>query len=189
MRRLVVHQFVTADGVIQGPGGADEDRDGGFSQGGWVLRNWHDAIGPQIDAWAKGVDALLLGRKTWQSHAGAFEPDPSQDPFVGLKKYVVSRTLTSADGWRNSELVQGDLVEAVRSLKAQPGKDIALDGSVSVLHTLLSAGLVDELSLHVFPVSVGGGKRLFPEGTAAELKLLECQALPNGVVYVRYALT
>lgn len=187
MRKLVVHQFVTADGVIQGPGGADEDRDGGFDQGGWVLKNWHDAIGPQIDSWVKGADALVLGRKTWQSHAGAFEPHPDQDPFAGMKKYVVSRSLTSADAWRDSELLRGDLVEAVRSLKAQPGKDLALDGSVSVLHRLLEAGLVDELSLHVFPVSVGGGKRLFPEGTSASLRLLECETLPNGVIFVRYA--
>lgn len=189
MRKLLVHQFVTADGVIQGPGAADEDRDGGFAQGGWVAQNWHDDIGPQIDGWVKQADALLLGRKTWEVHGAAFEPDPAQDPFAGLKKHVVSRTLKSAEGWRNSELVQGDLVEAVRKLKAQPGKAIALDGSVSVLHSLLAAGLVDELWLHVFPVSVGGGKRLFPEGTPVPLGLLECQALPNGVLFVRYAVS
>ena len=159
-----------------------------FLQGGWVLRNWHDDIGPQIDAWVKGADALLLGRKTWQGHGAAFEPQPEQDPFAGLKKYVVSRTLRSAEGWRNSELITGDMVEAVKRLKSLPGKDIALDGSISLMHTLLAENLVDELSLHVFPVSVGGGKKLFPEGKLINLRLLESQSLPNGVLFVRYAL-
>lgn len=188
MRKLLVHEFVTADGVIQGPGAVDEDQDGGFLQGGWVARLWHDDIGPGIDAWVKRADALLLGRKTWQVHGGAFEPDPSQDPFAGLKKYVVSRTLTSASGWRDSELVTGDVVEAVKRLKGLPGKDIALDGSVSLLHTLLAHDLVDELILHVFPVSVGGGKRLFPGGKALNLGLAETRSLPNGVLFVRYTL-
>lgn len=188
MRKLLVHEFVTADGVIQGPGAADEDQDGGFSQGGWVARHWHDDIGPRIDAWVKRADALLLGRKTWQGHGAAFEPDPTQDPFAGLKKYVVSRTLGSAEAWRNSELISTDVVGAVRRLKDLPGRDIALDGSVSLLHTLLSNGLVDELYLHVFPLSVGGGKRLFPEGAVVNLRLLEQHALPNGVIFVHYAL-
>jgi len=189
MRKLLVHEFVTADGVIQGPGDPEEDRDGGFAQGGWVARLWHDDIGPGIQEWVGRADALLLGRKTWQGHGAAFEPNPAEDPFAGMKKYVVSRTLGSADGWNNSELVNGDVVEAVRRLKALPGKDIALDGSVSLLHTLLQHGLVDELWLHVFPVSVGGGKRLFPEGTVVNLEVLASRTLANGVIDVRYALT
>ncbi len=137
----------------------------------------------------KRADSLLLGRNTWQGHGAAFEPDPSQDPFAGMKKYVVSRSLTSVGAWQNSELVTGDAVEAVRRLKSLPGKDIALDGSVSLLHTLLDHGLVDELYLHVFPLSVGGGKRLFPVGKTVNLRLLEAHSLPNGVVFVHYALT
>lgn len=186
MRKLLVHEFITADGVIQGPGAVDEDQDGGFLQGGWVARLWHDDIGPDIDSWVKRADSLLLGRKTWQTHGAAFEPNPAEDPFAGMKKYVVSRTLGSADGWTNSELVTGDVVDAVKRLKGLPGKDIALDGSVSLVHTLLHHDLVDELWLHVFPVSVGGGKRLFPEGKVVNLEVLESRTLANGVLSVRY---
>jgi dihydrofolate reductase len=190
MRKLIVHEFITLDGVIQAPGGADEDTDGGFTHGGWTWPYWHDDIGAIMFKSLAEADTLLLGRKTWQTHGGAFEPMPAGDPFGdvmnGFHKYVVSTTLQSASGWRNSTVIRDNVVEAVRQLKAQPGKNIVLDGSSVLAHTLAENDLVDEYDLHVYPLVLGTGKRLFPEGKRIALKLVESQALPTGVVYQRY---
>jgi dihydrofolate reductase len=107
---------------------------------------------------------LLLGRKTWQTHAEAFEPNPAEDPFGGFKKYVVSSTLKSADGWRDSSLISGDAINEIRKLKSQPGKNIIMDGSSVLMHDLIKNDLVDEYALHVYPITLGIGKRLFPDG-------------------------
>jgi len=190
MRELIVAEFITLDGVIQAPGGANEDTEGGFQHGGWTWPYWHDDIGAHFSQAMMQADALLLGRKTWQIHGGAFEPMQAGDPFGdvmnGIAKYVVSTTLTSASAWRNSTLISGNVVEAVRQLKQQPGKNILIDGSSVLIHTLIQEDLVDEYGLHVYPLVLGGGKRLFPEGTRVNLKLVESQALPTGVVYQRY---
>jgi dihydrofolate reductase len=190
MRKLFVHEFITLDGVIQAPGGADEDTDGGFAHGGWTLPYWHDDIGARMFQSLAEADTLLLGRKTWQTHGGAFEPMPAGDPFGdvmnGFHKYVVSTTLQSASGWRNSTLIRDNVVEAVRQLKEEPGKNIVLDGSSVLAHTLIENDLVDEFDLHVYPLVLGAGKRLFPEGKRIALKLIESQALPTGVVYQRF---
>jgi dihydrofolate reductase len=190
MRELIVAEFITLDGVIQAPGGANEDTEGGFQHGGWTWPYWHDDIGAHFSQAMMQADALLLGRKTWQIHGGAFEPMKAGDPFGdvmnGIAKYVVSTTLTSASAWRNSTLISGNVVEAVRQLKQQPGKNILIDGSSVLIHTLIQENLVDEYSLHVYPLVLGGGKRLFPEGKRVNLKLVESQALPTGVVYQRY---
>lgn len=186
MRKLLVHQFITLDGVIQAPGGADEDTDGGFAYGGWTHPYWHDEIGLHFDQAFQDADSVLLGRKTWQLHGGAFEPNPAEDPFAGFTKYVVSNTLKNAEGWRNSILLSGNAVEEVRKLKEQPGKNILLDGSSVLVHTLIENNLVDEYLLHIYPLVLGAGKRLFPQGKRVELKLIECSALPTGVVYQRY---
>ena len=126
MREIIVHEFITLDGVIQAPGGADEDTEGGFTHGGWTHPYWHDDIGAHFDQAMMQADTLLLGRKTWQGHGAAFDPMPAGDPFGdvmnGLQKYVVSTTLQSAAGWRNSALISGNVVEAVRQLKQQSGK-------------------------------------------------------------------
>jgi dihydrofolate reductase len=136
------------------------------------------------------ADSLLLGRKTWQIHGAAFElmaaGDPIGDMMNGPQKYVVSTTLPSASAWRNSTLIRDNVVEAVRQLKAQPGRNIVLDGSSVLVHTLAENDLVDEYALHVYPLVLGSGKRLFPERKRIALKLLESQALPTGVVYQRY---
>ena len=136
------------------------------------------------------ADALLLGRKTWQIHGGAFEPMAAGDPFGdvmnGISKYVVSTTLKSASAWRNSTLISSNVVEAVRELKQQPGKNILIDGSSVLIHTLVQENLVDEYALHVYPLVLGGGKRLFPAGKRVNLNLVESQALPTGVVFQRY---
>ena len=186
MRKLIVHEFITLGGVIQAPGSPTEDTEGGFSHGGWTQPYWHDDIGAHFGQIFAEADALLLGRKTWQTHADAFEPNPAEDPFAGFKKYVVSSTLKSANGWRDSNLISSNVVEEVRKLKSQPGKNIVMDGSSVLLHTLIENDLVDEFALHVYPLVLGGGKRLFPDGKRANLKLIESAALPTGVLYQRY---
>ena len=190
MRKLIVAEFITLDGVIQAPGGADEDTDGGFIHGGWTRPYWHDEIGAHFFQAMTEADTLLLGRKTWQGHGAAFEPMPEGDSFGDVmkskKKYVVSNTLTSTSLWRNSTLISGDVIEAIRKLKEQPGQNILLDGSSVLVHSLIENDLVDEYALHVYPLVLGGGKKLFPEGTRVKLKLEESAALPTGVVYQRY---
>ena len=186
MRKIIVHEFITLDGVIQAPGSPTEDTDGGFTHGGWTHPYWHDEIGAHFGQIFADADTLLLGRKTWEGHGAAFEPNPEQDPFGGMKKYVASNTLKSADAWRNSSIISGDVVEEIRKLKNQPGKNIIMDGSSVLLHTLIENDLVDEYALHVYPLTLGIGKRLFPEGKRVNLKLIESASLPTGVVYQRY---
>lgn len=189
MRELIIAEFITLDGVIQAPGGADEDTDGGFTHGGWTLPYWHDDIGNHFFQVFSQADALLLGRKTWQIHGGAFEKmegDPFADAMNGINKYVVSTTLKSASAWRNSTLIRENVVESVRQLKQQPGKNILMDGSSVLAPVLAQNDLVDEYSLHVYPLVLGGGKRLFPERKRLNLTLVEVTPLPTGVVYMRY---
>ena len=186
MRKIIVHEFITLDGVIQAPGSPTEDTDGGFTHGGWTLPYWHDDIGAHIGQIFSGADTLLLGRKTWITHGEAFEPDPANDPFVGMKKFVVSTTLKSAEGWRDSHIISGNVIEEIRKLKSQPGKNIVIDGSSVLMHALIENDLVDEYALHVYPLVLGSGKRLFPDGKRVNLKLVESVPLPTGVVYQRY---
>jgi len=190
MRKLIIAEFITLDGVIQAPGGADEDTEGGFVQGGWTHPYWHDDIGGHFFQAMTEADALLLGRKTWQIHGDAFEPMPAGDPFGVVmndkQKFVVSTTLKSAEAWRNSTLISRDVVEEVHKLKEGPGKNIVLDGSSVLAHTLIENDLVDEYSLHVYPLVLGSGKRLFPDGKRVNLKLIGSQALPTGVLFQQY---
>lgn len=191
MRKLVVSEFVSLDGVMQAPGGAEEDTEGGFAHGGWTHPYWHDDIGAHFFEAMRQTDALLLGRKTWQGHAGAFEPMPAGDPFGdvmnGMPKYVVSTTLTSASAWRNSTLIARDVVEEVRALKARDGKNITTDGSSVLVHTLAWHDLVDEYSLLVYPLVLGSGKKVFADGPRVNLRLIESLPFPSGVVLMRYA--
>ena len=190
MRELIVAEFITLDGVIQAPGGVDEDTEGGFAHGGWTRPYWHDDIGAHFFQAISLADALLLGRKTWQIHGGAFEPMAAGDPFGdvmnNIRKYVVSTTLDSASAWRNSTLIREDVVESVRQLKQQPGKNILLDGSSVLVRALAQNNLVDEYSLHIYPLVLGGGKRLYSEGKRLDLTLVEASPLPTGVVFMRY---
>ena len=186
MRKIIVHEFITLDGVIQAPGSATEDTDGGFTHGGWTLPYWHDDIGGHFGQIFAEADTLLLGRKTWKTHGEAFEPDPANDPLAGMKKFVVSNTLKSAEGWRDSHIISGDVIEEIRKLKNQPGKNIIMDGSSVLIHHLIENDLVDEFSLHVYPIVLGSGKRLFPTGKSLNLKLIEAVALSTGVIYQRY---
>lgn len=190
MRKLIVSEFMSLDGVMQAPGGPEEDTEGGFTHGGWTGPYWHDEIGAYFFQAMSECDTFLLGRKTWQGHAAAFEPMPAGDPFGdvmnGKRKYVVSTTLKDASAWRNSTIISGNVVEAVRKLKEQPGQTIYVDGSSVLVHTLAQHGLVDEYSLLVYPLVLGSGKRVFPDGLYTGLKLVETKVFPSGVVLLRY---
>jgi dihydrofolate reductase len=187
MRELVIAEFITLDGVIQAPGGKDEDTEGGFEHGGWTWPYWHDDIGRHFFEAMSNTDTFLLGRKTWQIHS-VFEKmnDPFADALNAVQKYVVSGTLESTDAWRNSTVIRDNVVDSIRDLKQQTGKSILLDGSSVLAHTLIENDLVDELRLHVYPIVLGSGKKLFPEGKRFDLQLIEAAPLPTGVVYARY---
>ena len=190
MRKLVVSEFVTLDGVMQAPGGADEDLDGGFEHGGWTRPYWHDDIGRSFGELMKDVDAFLLGRRTYVTHAAAFEPMPPGHPFGDLmntpKKYVVSKTLEQPT-WRNTTIIRENVIESVRALKAQPGRTIMTDGSSQLVHALMAHDLVDELHLLVYPLTLGSGKRVLPTGLHTTFSLTSANPYPTGVVGLHYA--
>ncbi|HEX6796737.1 MAG TPA: dihydrofolate reductase family protein [Ktedonobacterales bacterium] len=192
MRKIVVSEFMSLDGVMQAPGGKDEDTEGGFAHGGWTMPYWHDDIGAEFTQVMGESDAMLLGRKTWQIHGAAWEPMAEGDPFAdmlnAMPKYVVSTTLTDASAWRNSTLISANVVEAVRALKAQPGKNIVMDGSSKLVHTLAANDLIDEYRLIVYPLVLGGGKKVFADadGVRRNLRLVEARPLPTGVVLTHY---
>ena len=190
MRKLIVSEFVTLDGVMQAPGGKDEDRDGGFEHGGWTIPYWHDDIGRAFGALMQDTDAFLLGRRTYVTHAEAFEPMPAGDLFGDMmnapKKYVVSRTLKDPI-WRNTTIIRDNVIEAVRALKAQAGKNILTDGSSQLVHALLKHDLVDELHLLLYPLALGRGKRVLPEEGLTKFSLKSATPYPTGVVGLHYA--
>ncbi|GAP46645.1 dihydrofolate reductase family protein [Streptomyces azureus] len=167
--RIVITEFISLDGVVQAPGGPQEDTDGGFAHGGWSHPYFdEEVLGGAFDAGLAGAEALLFGRRTWQTMAGAW-PERAGDPFAdrmnALKKYVVSSTLGEADlTWNNTSLIPGDqAVTRIRELHEAEGGDLAMMGSPTLVRTLLSEGLVDELQLVVMPVLLGGGKTIFPD--------------------------
>ncbi|MGW0369711.1 dihydrofolate reductase family protein [Streptomyces coeruleorubidus] len=167
--RIVITEFISLDGVVQAPGGPQEDTDGGFAHGGWSHPYFdEEVLGGAFDAGLAGAEALLFGRRTWQTMAGAW-PERAGDPFAdrmnSLKKYVVSSTLGEADlTWNNTSLIPGDqTVARIRELRETEGGDLAMMGSPTLVRTLLSEGLVDELQLIVMPVLLGGGKTIFPD--------------------------
>ena len=189
MGKLIVSEFVTLDGVMQAPGGKDEDRDGGFEHGGWTVPYWHDDIGKTFMELMDGVGAFLLGRKTYVTHAEAFEPMPAGDPFGDVmnapKKYVVSRTLTTPI-WRNTTIIRDNVIGAVRSLKDETTGNILTDGSSQLVHALLTHDLVDELHLLVYPLTLGTGKRVLPSGLHTTFSLRSATPYPTGVVGLHY---
>ena len=189
MRKLIVSELVTLDGVMQAPGGKDEDRDGGFEYGGWTWPYWHDDMGKAFLDAMKDVDAILLGRRTYVTHAEAFEPMKPGDPFGDVmnapKKYVVSKTLQKPI-WRDTTVIRDNPMEAIRALKGQPGKNIITDGSSQLVHAMLEADLVDELHLIMFPLTLGSGKRVLPNGVHSKFKLASATPFPSGVVALFY---
>jgi dihydrofolate reductase len=189
MRKLIVSEFISMDGVVQAPGGQDEDRDGGFEHGGWTMPYWHDDIGAAFGALMQGVDAFLLGRRTYEIHGQAFEPLPPGDPFGDLmnapKKYVVSRTLQTPI-WRNTTIIRDNVAEEVRALKSQSGGTIVTDGSSRLVPLLLAHDLVDHLHLLLYPLTLGRGKRIWADDTHAGFTLRSATPYPTGVVGLDY---
>jgi dihydrofolate reductase len=191
MRPLVVTTFLTLDGVMQAPGGPGEDPSGGFSHEGWLVPHFDEALGAQINEWFTGAEDFLLGRGTYEIFYASWPKMISDDPVSqGInfkKKYVASRTLTSVE-WDTAELLQGDVGDAVRKLKAQDGGELQVHGSAGLIQTLLREDLVDELRLVVFPVVLGGGKRLFGEGTVPRTwRLTTNSTTSTGALIVSYA--
>jgi dihydrofolate reductase len=190
--RLTATTFVSLDGVMQGPGGPDEDRSGGFDRGGWVVPFVDEGMGGAVDRWFSQADAFLLGRRTYEIFA-AYWPlvtDP-QDPVAsrlnGLPKYVATRTLRTAE-WEGTTLLAGDVVEEVRRLKDQPGRELQVHGSGDLLQTLMAHDLVDEHRLFVYPVVVGAGRRLYGDGVVPRtFKLVEHETTEAGVAILGFA--
>jgi len=191
--RIVLSDFMSLDGVVQAPGGEDEDRDGGFAHGGWSHPFFDvEAMGAALGEASAATEALLFGRRTYDTMAGAW-PDRAGDPFAdhmnSVQKYVVSRSLTQADlTWNNSTLLPADdVVGAIRELKARPGGDIAVMGSTSVARLCVEHDLVDEYLLMIEPILLGGGKRVFPDdGTRRTLELVSSTVAATGVLICTY---
>ena len=189
MRRLLVNTFLTLDGVMQAPGGPEEDRSGGFAHGGWSVNYWDERMGEVMGEALSRPFALVLGRRTYDIFA-AHWPHASEEEgaatFNEATKYVASRSNPTLE-WANSELIEGDAAEGVAALKAEDGPELQVHGSSDLLQTLIRHGLVDEFRLWIFPVVVGSGKRLFGDGTsAAGLRLVDSTVSSTGVVMGTY---
>jgi dihydrofolate reductase len=191
--RVVVNEFMSLDGVVQAPGGPEEDTDGGFSHGGWSMPYFDpEVMGAAVVDGMSTVEALLFGRRTWQGMAAAWPGragDPYADQMNAITKYVVSRTLTENDlSWNNTTLLSGDRAVAdIAALRGQDGGDLLIWGSVSLVVTLLAESMVDELNLMIEPILLGGGKRIFPEdGIARPMRLVKCVTAGTGVQICTY---
>jgi dihydrofolate reductase len=189
MRKLIVSTFVTLDGVMQAPGGPEEDPTGGFTYGGWTVNYWDDMMGQVMGGYMAKPFERLLGRKTYEifaAHWPYIKDDPAADKLNSVRKYVVSGTLDEVN-WNNSTLVKGNVVEAIRKLKEQKGHEIQVHGSGNLIQTLLKHDLIDEFRLWIFPVTIGKGKRLFGEGTQpAGLMLIDSKISTTGVIIATY---
>jgi dihydrofolate reductase len=190
MRKLVVGMFVTLDGVVQAPGGPDEDRDGGFTHGGWTVPLWDEELDQIVTEQTSRAGGLLLGRKTYEIFAASWPQVSDDDPIAAslnrMPKYVASRSLNSVT-WNNSTLLGEDVPGAVAKLKEEPGGELQVTGSGNLVQTLLKHDLVDTFNLLVFPVLLGTGKRLFADGTIpVGLKLVNTAVTGNGVAVHTY---
>ncbi|MCI4066521.1 dihydrofolate reductase family protein [Micromonospora sp. R77] len=190
MRRIVVTENVSLDGVMQAPGRSDEDTRDGFTAGGWAVPYTDPVIGRKMGEGMATTDALLLGRRTYTDFAG-YWPQQRDNPFTpvldALPKYVASGTLTAPLPWANSHLLTGDVVAAVKELKAQPGGDIAVLGSGELVRALGRQGLIDEYVLLIHPLVLGGGRRLFPDADGpAPLRLVDSAVSTTGVLVATY---
>lgn len=194
MRKLVVGTFVTLDGVMQAPGGPDEDRDGGFQHGGWLVPYFDEEFLRIMTDWTKRAGAFLLGRKTYEIFAASWpkSTDPSDEIAIILNtwpKFVASRTLDQVT-WTNSHLLKGDIAEEVAKLKTQEGGEIQVHGSGKLLQTLLKSDLIDTLRIWQFPIILGSGKRMFGEGIVpSSFQLVDTQFNSTGAVLHTYERT
>jgi dihydrofolate reductase len=190
MRKLIVGTFLTLDGVMQAPGGPNEDPSGGFTHGGWSVGYWDDTMGEIITESIQQMGALLLGRTTYEIFAAHWPQVPDDNPVAAklnsAPKYVASTTLDRVD-WNNSTLLEGDVAKAVAALKDQPGGEIQVQGSCQLVQTLMRHDLVDEYRLWIFPVLLGTGKRLFGNGTVpAGVNLVGTKTSSTGVAIHTY---
>jgi dihydrofolate reductase len=190
MGKLIVTEFVTLDGVAQAPGAPDEDRDGGFPHGGWQAPVADPESGPVIFEQAKSMDALLLGRKTYEIFANFWPTAPEEIPFTGLMngvpKYVASRSLAGPLAWQGSTLVAEDFADGIASIKERHD-EVHVIGSLDVVQSLLRFGLVDRLQLWQYPLLLGSGKRVFADGTVpTALRLTESVTYPSGTLQLTY---
>ena len=191
--RVVVSEFMSLDGVVQAPGGSQEDTSGGFRHGGWSIPFFDPGVmGPVIGEFAERSEALLQGRRTYQVSSAAW-PERGGDPFAewinAVQKYVVSDTLSEADlMWNPATIIRGaDLTEKVSELRGKPGGDIYVYGSLTLVRALLTAEQVDELVLMIEPITLGGGKTLFPsDGEARRFELISAETSTTGVQICRY---
>jgi dihydrofolate reductase len=193
MGKIIVQTFLTLDGVMQAPGGPEEDTDGGFQHGGWSVGYWGDVMYEVMGRSFESLHALLLGRRTYEifaghwPHLGEDHPEAAAGAqLTGIPKYVASRTMKSAS-WANTTILDGDAAKSVAKLKQDVDTDIQVHGSSNLVQTLLRHDLVDEFGLWIFPVVLGSGKRLFGDGAIpAGLRLAEAQTSSTGVVIHRY---
>ena len=190
MRKLVVVEFLSLDGVYQAPGDPDEDTEGGFQHGGWQRPYFDEVLGASAAQGMAETDTHLFGRKTYEIMAAYWPNAPADDPFAKhlnvVRKYVASRTLTEVT-WQNASLLQGDVAEAVAHLKQQSGKNISVLGSGDLVRTLAEHDLVDEYSLAIYPVVLGSGKKLFPDdGQLRRLRLVDSKPTTTGGVMLTY---
>jgi len=190
MRKLTVSEFVSLDGVMQAPGGADEDTEDGFQHGGWQMAYFDDVAGERIGASMTQTGAFLFGRKTYEIFASYWPTQPDDNPFAkilnGLPKYVASTTLAEPLAWQSSTLLQGDVAKAVAELKEGEGGNIVVLGSGGLVQTLYENDLVDEYALMIHPIVLGSGKKLFREVPRKPLKLADSLTTSTGVVMATY---
>lgn len=187
MRKIILLEFMSLDGVIQSPGGEKEDTSGGFKYGGWTFPYFDDFSGKLMSKQMKPPFSLLLGRKTFKIFASYWPEHADGWPGVNeATKYVASKTLSSSD-WQNTVFLKGDTVKALKKLKSEKGPNLHVYGSSNLAQTLLKNDLVDELWLKIFPVTLGKGKRLFGEGTIpAGFTLTKSEVTPSGVIFANY---
>ena len=195
-RRITSNTFMTLDGVMQGPGGPDEDRDGGFTHGGWSVGYFDEGVGNAVDQWMNKISPngdLLLGRKTYEIFANYWPSEQIDEadreianPLNDATKYVVSESLSSLS-WGPNVLINGDVVGRLTEIKSGDGPDLQVHGSSVLLQTLLKHGLIDFMQVIIMPCVLGTGKKLFGEGIAPTgMKVVEIDTTPGGVVIARY---
>jgi dihydrofolate reductase len=191
LRKIIVSEFLTLDGVMQAPGDSEEDRSDGFKQGGWQLAYFDDVFGNELMSGFAATGGFLLGRRTYEIFAGHWPNQPADDPMAGtfndLTKYVVSTTLSEPLPWQNSILIRDDIPGAIGRIKAEDGKDIQVIGSGELVQTLIKHRLVDQYQFMIHPLVLGDGKRLFREGTAStKLRLVSSKPTTTGVLILTY---
>lgn len=195
MRKVIVNEFMSLDGVVQAPGGADEDPSGGFEHGGWHLGYFDDLSQNWVLESIVEAGGFLLGRRTWEIFAAYWPNAPEEEqviaePLNTKPKYVASRTLTDPLEWQNSTVLEGEVAEAVAELKQQDGADVHVIGSAELVRSLIEHALVDELRLMIDPVLLGGGKGIFrDDGARRPLRLVRSEVTTTGAILATYAPT